>query len=287
MGTGDNQDETDMSEMGKDNEAERLGDYLEFERHLERLQQEKRPRRPRRMTPGQAKAYQMAALFKAAAPDAAEPDPAFAARLEAQLERELQGRRRWFRSLLPARKKTGGVSRRSLLAGGLSAAAGLAAGGVLGGVVDHTIMAREEQAATWTNTSLVGLGKDWLAIAQVTDIAPGAMRQFRTETLAGYVFHNDTTDSDPAAQAEPEWIAMSAACTHMGCIVAWNSKDSLLHCPCHDGAFTRYGAPADTGKRYLRSLPRMQVQIKDGQVWVQVPAALPSADATSNQDWQK
>lgn len=280
MGTRDHQDEMDMSGTGKDNEAERLEaerleDYLEFERHLERLQQEKRSRRPKRMTPGQAKAYQMAALFKAAAPGAAEPDPAFAARLEERLERELRGRRRrWFRSLWPAPKAGTGVSRRALLAGGLSAAAGLAAGAVLGGVVDHTVMIHQEEAALWTDTPLVGLGKDWIAVAKVAEIAPGEMRLFRTETLAGYVFHNDKTDGDLDAEVEPEWIAMSAACTHMGCIVAWNSQDRLLHCPCHEGAFTPYGAPANTGKRYLRALPRMQVRVQDGQVWVQVPAPL-------------
>lgn len=281
----DHRDDTDMNGMGKDNEAERLEDYLEFERHLERLQQGKRPRRPRRMTRGQAKAYQMAALFRAAAPGNAEPDPEFAARLQEQLERELRGRRRWFHSLMPAPKKAGGVSRRALLAGSLSTAAGLAAGAALGWGVDHSVMAHEEQAAIWPNTPLVGLGKDWVAVGQATDIAPGAMIQFRTETLTGYVFHSDEADDGSGAQKEPEWIAMSAACTHMGCIVAWNSQDRLLHCPCHDGAFTRYGAPSSSGKRYLRSLPRMEVQIRDGQVYVQVPAALSNPGATSGNGW--
>lgn len=281
----DHRDDTDMNGMGKDNEAERLEDYLEFERHLERLQQGKRPRRPRRMTRGQAKAYQMAALFRAAAPGNAEPDPEFAARLQEQLERELRGRRRWFHSLMPAPKKAGGVSRRALLAGSLSTAAGLAAGAALGWGVDHSVMAHEEQAAIWPNTPLVGLGKDWVAVGQATDIAPGAMIQFRTETLTGYVFHSDEADDGSGTQKEPEWIAMSAACTHMGCIVAWNSQDRLLHCPCHDGAFTRYGAPSSSGKRYLRSLPRMEVQIRDGQVYVQVPAALSNPGATSGNGW--
>jgi Rieske Fe-S protein len=271
MGNDNHWGDMDMSDIGKENEAERLEEYLEFERHLERLQQEKRPRRPRRMTPGQAKAYQMAALFRAAAPGAAEPDPAFAARLEAQLEGELKGRGRWLRSLLPA-PRAGNLSRRSLLAGGLSAAAGLAAGAVLGGVVEQKITG-DQQAQPWS-APLVGLGKDWLAIGNSAEIAPGQMVQFRTDTLVGYIFHNDevpdTDDGDP----QPEWIAMSAACTHMGCIVAWNSQDRLLHCPCHAGAFTRYGAPAAGSQRYLRSLPRMQVQVRNGQVWVQVPAAL-------------
>lgn len=275
MGTDNHWGNMDMSDLDKEHEAERLEEYLEFERHLERLQQEKRPRRPRRMTPGQAKAYQMAALFRAAAPGAAEPDPTFAARLEAQLDGELKGRGRWFRSLLPT-PRSNGMSRRSLLAGGFSAAAGLAAGAVLGGVMEQK-MINAQQEASW-EMPLVGLGKDWLAVGEVAEIAPGQMKQFRTGTLVGYVFHNDEV---PDPDGEPEWIAMSAACTHMGCIVAWNSQDRKLHCPCHSGAFTRYGAPADAGQKYLRSLPRMQVQVREGQVWVQVPA--PLADAAPSE----
>lgn len=271
MGTDNHWGDVDMSDMGKDNEAERLEEYLEFERHLERLQQEKRPRRPRRMTPGQAKAYQMAALFRAAAPGAGEPDPAFAARLEAQLEGKLKGRGRWFRSLLPA-PRSGGLSRRSLLTGGLSAAAGLAAGAVLGGVMEQKIT-QDQQAKIW-DVPLMALGKDWLAIGNAAEIAPGQMVQFHTGTVIGYVFHNDEVPDVEDGQPEPEWIAMSAACTHMGCILAWNNQDRKLHCPCHEGAFTRYGAPANGSQNYIRALPRMKVQVQDGQVWVQVPTPL-------------
>lgn len=269
MGTRDGQEETEMSGTGNEHEAERVEDYLEFERHLERLQQEKRPRRPRRMTSGQAKAYQMAAFFRAASPGAAEPTPEFAARLSAQLERELTGRRRWLRAWLPSSKGRS-VSRRALLTSGLSAAAGLAAGAVLGGVVEQKI-ASAQTPATWQETPLVGLGKDWLAVGKVAEIAPGQMLQFRTETVVGYVFHNDEINDRDDGEPEPEWIAMSAACTHMGCIVAWNSTDRKLHCPCHEGAFTRYGKVADQSKKYIRALPRMQVQVQGGQVWVQVP----------------
>jgi nitrite reductase/ring-hydroxylating ferredoxin subunit len=282
MGMDGHGDDTGMSGVDKGNEAERLEDYLEFERHLERLQQEKRPRRPCRMTPGQAKAYRMAALFRSAIPGAAEPDPAFAARLEEQLDRKLKGRGRWFRSVLPA-PSSGGMSRRSLLAGGLSAAAGLAAGAVLGGVVEQGVVTT--QPPSW-NVSLAGLGKAWLAVGNAADVAPGQMLQFRTDTVVGYVFHNDEAQSSEGGQAEPEWIAMSAACTHMGCIVAWNSQDRQLHCPCHDGTFTRYGTPTTGSQKYLYSLPRMQVRVQDGQVWVQVPTALPSDPPARNGDWQ-
>jgi nitrite reductase/ring-hydroxylating ferredoxin subunit len=283
MGTDNHWGDVDMSDMGKDNEAERLEEYLEFERHLERLQQERRPRRPRRMTPGQAKAYQMAALFRAAAPGAGEPDPTFAARLEAQLESKLKGRDRWFRSLLPA-PRSGGLSRRSLLTSGLSAAAGMAAGAVLGGVMEQQITGAQ-QAKTWG--PLVGLGKDWLSIGSASEIAPGQMVQFHTGTVIGYVFHNDEVPDAENGRPEPEWIAMSAACTHMGCIVAWNSQDRKLHCPCHAGAFTRYGAPANGSQNYIRALPRMQVQVQDGQVWVQVPTAVSETLPPKTGDWEK
>ena len=75
-----------MSNSVKETEVETLHTCLEH------LQQDQRPHRPRPMTPGQARIYQMAALFRAASPGAAEPDPAFAARLEAQLERAWQSR---------------------------------------------------------------------------------------------------------------------------------------------------------------------------------------------------
>lgn len=67
---------------------------LTLEHHLRHLQREQRPPRPRRMTLDQARIYQMAALFRAASPGAAEVDPEYAARLQKRLEDELLSRRR-------------------------------------------------------------------------------------------------------------------------------------------------------------------------------------------------
>jgi cytochrome b6-f complex iron-sulfur subunit len=41
----------------------------------------------------------------------------------------------------------------------------------------------------------------------------------------------------------PEGIyAMSAVCTHLGCLTAWNPDLGIIACPCHGSKFTRDGA---------------------------------------------
>ena len=48
---------------------------------------------------------------------------------------------------------------------------------------------------------------------------------------------------------EPVWVvrltrgfvAMSALCTHRGCIVKWDRQGRLFRCPCHEGHFDEHG----------------------------------------------
>jgi Rieske Fe-S protein len=185
------------------------------------------------------------------------------------------------------RKRALFFSRRNLIRGGAVAAATLAAGA--GGIA---IGAASERAAVSKNSvtpiasttpatgsvtnypASIALDADvsttWQPVTTLEALGAGAVR-FVTSTLIGYVIRSDGDDKD----ADPNGIiAMSAACTHRGCIVQWQDTDRQFHCPCHGGVFTEYGAPsASAGKlRYLDPLPRLETKIEHGQVYVKVPA---------------
>ena len=38
-----------------------------------------------------------------------------------------------------------------------------------------------------------------------------------------------------------EVVAISAGCTHLGCIVSWDEQQKMFKCPCHDGRFDADG----------------------------------------------
>jgi len=63
-----------------------------------------------------------------------------------------------------------------------------------------------------------------------------------------------------------EVIAISAGCTHLGCIVTWDEQQQIFKCPCHEGRFDpegrvisgpppaplqRHRARVDNGKIFL------------------------------------
>jgi cytochrome b6-f complex iron-sulfur subunit len=42
-------------------------------------------------------------------------------------------------------------------------------------------------------------------------------------------------------RAEEGFFALSAVCTHLGCLTAWNQDLGIIACPCHGSKFTRTG----------------------------------------------
>jgi nitrite reductase/ring-hydroxylating ferredoxin subunit len=72
------------------------------------------------------------------------------------------------------------------------------------------------------------------------------------------------------------FFAVSAICTHLGCIVEWKPDDNLIECPCHGSKYTRDGkkvaGPAP------RSLPHFSIQLApDGQLVVDKMNAIPES----------
>ena len=48
----------------------------------------------------------------------------------------------------------------------------------------------------------------------------------------------------PAVLLQPapgEFVALSAVCTHLGCVVAWQDQAGEFLCPCHGGRFSSAG----------------------------------------------
>ncbi len=265
-------------DLHQDQDQERFEDYLELEHFIEELQAG-RPAHPAgELTPSKARIYRMAALFRSASPDEVTPRPEFAAELQARLEQELERpskkRRLPFLSKKPQTKTR--VSRRALLAGGAAAvAASLAVGAGIEHVVEQATQATSGgpvQPPSW-ETRIVppNVASTWLFVTTLAELGENAVR-FATESIVGYVIRNDGDNGE--SLSEGPVLAISAACTHMGCIVQWQDADNKFHCPCHGGLFTEYGKVDKSSTiRYIAPLPRLETNIVDGKVFVRVPAS--------------
>lgn len=78
-----------------------------------------------------------------------------------------------------------------------------------------------EQAAHLVKDRFEGAGG-------VTDIAPGEGR------IVGRVGDQTAVYRDPQREVH----AVSARCTHLGCIVSWNPAEASWDCPCHGSRFS-------------------------------------------------
>src|SRR6266700_846437 len=195
-------------------DQERFEDYLELERYLEELQAGHVAHPPENLTPGQARIYRMAALFRSAGPENAEPRPEFAAELQARLEKDLvqSAPTQKMAALRDRRPRQAPgkrvVSRRALLTGGAAVAASM----VIGAGVERVV----EQAAQGPTPKVPVLpplvAKDapttWFFVTTVAKLGNNAVR-FATDTIIGYVIR---ADKDADAQDRGKIIAMSASC---------------------------------------------------------------------------
>ena len=76
--------------------------------------------------------------------------------------------------------------------------------------------------------------------------------------------------SDPAILlrvADQEVVAFSQKCTHLGCVVYFQSGEDRWHCPCHEGNFETVSGQVISGPP-TRPLGRIDVEVRDdGMIW--------------------
>ena len=61
-----------------------------------------------------------------------------------------------------------------------------------------------------------------------------------------------------------KFIALSAVCTHLGCIVEWRPQEEIFFCPCHAGRFSAEGKVLSGPPP--RPLPSYPVKVREDQV---------------------
>jgi len=198
--------------------------------------------------PEDVDALRAAIALKGAQPGADLPSSEFVARLRQELTDEVTGgRQRW--------------SRRTVLATAGAAAAGVAAVGAAGVALDRTVLQPTAPSVPGRAAQLEPVDGEWLKVTTDAELASGTPQRFSTAALVGFVTSTDTGI-----------VAVSSACTHLGCTLQPNEAAGRFDCPCHRTAFGHDG-------RLLFSqleaspppLTRLEVRRRDGDVEVLVP----------------
>ncbi len=83
-----------------------------------------------------------------------------------------------------------------------------------------------------------------------------------------YLFRYPTGD-DPAILVHlpgQEFRAYSQKCTHLGCVVFYQSDQDRLFCPCHEGVFDPLSGDPTAGPPE-RPLTRIEIENRNGVIW--------------------
>ena len=132
-------------------------------------------------------------------------------------------------------------------------------GWVIGGAV--ALVACIPGVAALLSPARREIGGGWQAVGSMNDLGDGELLRFRYAVKAGWEERH--VIGFLLRQGE-EVVAMSARCTHMGCIVRIQKDE--LHCPCHGGVFSKEGEPLKGPVN--RPLRRFECRVTEGRIEV-------------------
>jgi cytochrome b6-f complex iron-sulfur subunit len=217
-----------------------------LDKYVEDLLQDRRPERTPLPDEDALRARQTAAMLRAAKPGAGLPSKEFLERMQASIRENVNQQS----ASPPAAARP---SRRSML---LTGAAGLAAG------IAATIgVDKLTKPASPPSGSLVADGGSWKGswkpVKALADLPDGTPVAFRSGAIEGFLIRQGQ-----------DVKALSAVCTHMGCILNYSKLRNHFWCPCHGATFQTDGQPADQYEVPLAPLPSLNVRVAGGQVEV-------------------
>lgn len=99
-------------------------------------------------------------------------------------------------------------------------------------------------------------GASRVAVAATSDLLPGKGQVFSVNNKPVIVIN--TPDG---------YVALSATCTHLGCIVAWNEQKKVIACPCHEAYYSTTGAVISGPPP--SPLAQFRVQAEGDQIYVE------------------
>lgn len=273
-----------------------MADDLErLNRLLDDLAAERNPADRAALTADEVELAEMAAFLKAASAERSAPDEAFVERLGAQLAASTSAETA---SVTPP--AASGVSRRRLLGRIAAAAAGLAVGAgggeALRGRVDQAAAdqqiaqerataarqiaqerataydkgkrdgAKHADEAKYSDPLITPDRGEWMSTnLKVADIPLGSAIRFRAGAVEGFLVN----PSNGGAV-----YAVSAACTHMGCMLSWLVTTGTFLCPCHGAQYNADGSTLSGIARH--PLPHLAIQTEqDGSISVWAVAEFP------------
>ncbi len=111
--------------------------------------------------------------------------------------------------------------------------------------------------AAWTQLRRINAGEAREVVA-LDSVPVGETHLFRYPT-----------DADPAILLridDATVVAFSQKCTHLGCVVYYESAEDRWHCPCHEGNFDTRSGVVISGPP-PRPLGRIDVEVRDGAIW--------------------